>query len=158
MLAAPSTPDATARRALMAVLADASAQDIAAGLQAIGARPAGRELRPTQTGLVMVRGRIGGDGAPFHVGEATVTRATVELATGEIGFAYVLGRDQEKARLAAQCDALWQGAAFRAAIEQQRQNKLDAQYKAALSKAGKTSTAPSDPWADVRSVKTPTGH
>jgi len=131
MLAAPSTPDATARRALMAVLADASAQDIAAGLQAIGARPAWRELRPTQTGLVMVRGRIGGDGAPFHVGEATVTRATVELATGEIGFAYVLGRDQEKARLAAQCDALWQGAAFRDAIEQQVVAPLRARQEAA---------------------------
>jgi type II secretory pathway pseudopilin PulG len=49
-------------------------------------------------------------------------------------------------------------AAARAAIEQQRQNKLEAQYKAALGRAGKTSTAPSDPWADVRSVKTPTGH
>ena len=67
MLAAPSTPDATARRALMAVLADASAQDIAAGLQAIGARPAWRELRPTQTGLVMVRGRIGGDLSLIHI-------------------------------------------------------------------------------------------
>jgi hypothetical protein len=50
-------------------------------------------------------------------------------------------------------------AAARAAIEQQRQNKLDAQYKAALGKAGKTTTAPSDPWGDVRSVKAPaTGH
>ena len=41
----------------------------------------------------MVRGRIGGDGAPFNLGEATVTRAAVRLASGEIGFAYVLGRD-----------------------------------------------------------------
>ena len=33
-----------------------------------------------ETGLVMLRGRIGGDGAPFNVGEATVTRAAVQLA------------------------------------------------------------------------------
>ena len=47
----------------------------------------------------------------------------------------------------------------RAAVEQQKQKELDAQYKAALGKAGKTTTAPSDPWGDVRSVKAPaTGH
>jgi hypothetical protein len=46
----------------------------------------------------------------------------------------------------------------RAAVEQQKQKELDAQYKAALGRA-KTSTAPSDPWGDVRSVKTPAaGH
>ncbi len=56
----------------------------------------------------MLRGRIGGDGAPFNVGEATVTRAAVQLASGETGFGYVLGRDREKARLVALCDALWQ--------------------------------------------------
>jgi hypothetical protein len=49
-------------------------------------------------------------------------------------------------------------AAARAAIEQQKQKELDAQYKAALGRA-KTPTAPSDPWGDVRSVKAPaTGH
>ena len=62
----------------------------------------------------MVRGRIGGDGAPFNVGEATVTRAAVRLASGEIGFGYVLGRDHEKARLIALCDALLQTDRYRA--------------------------------------------
>ena len=55
------------------------------------------ELRAAESGLVMVRGRIGGDGAPFNLGEATVTRATVRLASGEVGFAYVLGRDRDLA-------------------------------------------------------------
>jgi alpha-D-ribose 1-methylphosphonate 5-triphosphate synthase subunit PhnG len=67
----------------------------------------------------MVRGRIGGDGAPFNLGETTVTRAAVRIETGETGFAYVLGRDHEKARLVAVCDALWQSASFREAIERQ---------------------------------------
>jgi hypothetical protein len=49
-------------------------------------------------------------------------------------------------------------AAAHAAIEQQKQKQLDAQYKAALGRA-KTPTPPSDPWGDVRSVKTPAaGH
>jgi alpha-D-ribose 1-methylphosphonate 5-triphosphate synthase subunit PhnG len=65
----------------------------------------------------MVRGRIGGDGAPFNLGEATVTRCAVQLTSGEIGFGYVLGRDRDKARLAALCDALWQNADQRAAVE-----------------------------------------
>jgi hypothetical protein len=47
----------------------------------------------------------------------------------------------------------------RAAVEQQKQKELDAQYKAALGRSGKTTTAPSDAWGDVRSVKAPTtGH
>jgi len=56
----------------------------------------------------MVRGRVGGDGAPFNLGEATVSRAAVRLDSGEVGFGYVLGRDGEKARLIALCDALIQ--------------------------------------------------
>lgn len=66
----------------------------------------------------MLRGRVGGDGAPFNVGEATVTRCAVQLPTGEIGFSYALGRDRDKARLAALCDALWQNGARRHVIEQ----------------------------------------
>jgi alpha-D-ribose 1-methylphosphonate 5-triphosphate synthase subunit PhnG len=56
----------------------------------------------------MVRGRIGGDGAPFNLGEATASRAAVRLSTGETGFGYTLGRDQQKARMIALCDALIQ--------------------------------------------------
>jgi alpha-D-ribose 1-methylphosphonate 5-triphosphate synthase subunit PhnG len=67
--------------------------------------------------LITVRGRIGGGGSPFNVGEATVTRATVRLSTGEVGHAYALGRDREKARLSATIDALWQRPSTRAAVE-----------------------------------------
>ncbi len=70
--------------------------------------PRTRRSGRAEDGLVMVRGRIGGDGAPFNLGEATVTRAAVRLASGEVGFGYVLGRDREKARLIALCDALLQ--------------------------------------------------
>jgi alpha-D-ribose 1-methylphosphonate 5-triphosphate synthase subunit PhnG len=96
------------RKSVMATLAQARPDELVRGLAAIGEPPPHVELRPTETGLVMVRGRIGGDGAPFNVGEATVTRAAVRLASGETGFAYRLGRDQGTARLAALCDAMWQ--------------------------------------------------
>ncbi len=79
--------------------------------------PAHEDLREPENGLVMVRGRIGGDGAPFNLGEATVSRAAVRLATGEVGFGYTLGRDRQKARMIALCDALVQSDEFAGAME-----------------------------------------
>jgi alpha-D-ribose 1-methylphosphonate 5-triphosphate synthase subunit PhnG len=66
-------------------------------------------LRPPEIGAVMLRGRIGGTGAPFNLGEMTVTRCALRLATGEVGHAYVQGRDRAHARRAALIDALMQG-------------------------------------------------
>ncbi len=57
------------------MLADARADEIEQGLQAVAEPVDYVELRATETGLVMLRGRIGGDGDRFNVGEATVTRA-----------------------------------------------------------------------------------
>src|SRR5260370_10594078 len=88
-----------------AAMAHCDAAEIACRLGAI-ALPPHENLREPENGLVMVRGRIGGDGAPFNLGEATVSRAAVRLASGEVGFGYTLGRDREKARMIALCDAL----------------------------------------------------
>jgi alpha-D-ribose 1-methylphosphonate 5-triphosphate synthase subunit PhnG len=106
-----------ARGAAMATLAKADGADITALLDALGSIPEHETLRGPETGLVTVRGRIGGGGAPFNVGEATVTRATVRLATGQTGHAYALGRDHAKARMSAIVDALWQDTARRAEVE-----------------------------------------
>ena len=100
----------------MMVLAHADAAAIAARLGAIEL-PAHQSLREPESGLVMVRGRIGGDGAPFNLGEATVSRAAVRLATGEVGFGYTLGRDLDKARMIALCDAMVQSQEFAAKLE-----------------------------------------
>src|SRR5260221_14764932 len=106
------------RKAAMAVLAHSDAADIAGRLGAV-AVPAYENLREPENGLVMVRGRIGGDGAPFNLGEATVSRAAVRLATGEVGFGYTLGRDRQKARMIALCDAMVQSDQFAGAVEAQ---------------------------------------
>jgi len=118
MKAGDETHGQARRKAAMTVLAHSEATDIAGHLGAI-ALPAHEDLRAPENGLVMVRGRVGGDGAPFNLGEATVSRAAVRLATGEIGFGYTLGRDREKARLIALCDAMVQSDEFAAAIEAQ---------------------------------------
>ena len=107
-----------ARKAAMAAFASASATDLRQLADAAGLALEAEVLRGPETGLVTVRGRIGGGGAPFNTGEATVTRATVRLPSGEIGHAYALGRDKEKVRLAAILDASWCDEGTRSAVEE----------------------------------------
>ena len=100
-------PSRSQRQRWMAALANAAFDD----LQALALReplPDHVAIRAPETGLVMVRGRIGGTGAPFNVGEMTVTRCSVRLAEGTIGHGYVAGRNGEHARLAAILDAMLQ--------------------------------------------------
>ncbi|MEL6060979.1 MULTISPECIES: phosphonate C-P lyase system protein PhnG [unclassified Methylobacterium] len=109
-------PGIAARQAVMALCADASRSELEAALARLDV-PAAEDLRPPETGLVMATGRIGGDGRPFNLGEVSVTRAAIRLADGSTGFAYHLGRDRPKARLAAILDALWQDPAQRARVD-----------------------------------------
>ena len=64
----------------------------------------------------MVRGRAGGGGAPFNLGEMTATRCTVRTDTGFVGHAYVAGRNERLAELAALADALLQDPARQARL------------------------------------------
>jgi alpha-D-ribose 1-methylphosphonate 5-triphosphate synthase subunit PhnG len=112
------TPEQQDRRAWMSVLARAGAEEIEAAMAALPAPPPHARLRGPETGLVMVRGRAGGDGAPFNVGEMTVTRCTVRLPDGIVGHAYVAGRDGRQAELAALVDALMQDAARAGAVRE----------------------------------------
>jgi alpha-D-ribose 1-methylphosphonate 5-triphosphate synthase subunit PhnG len=105
------------RRDVMSVLARATEAELLEAVEALPAKPVFRELRSPEAGLVMVRGRMGGDGAPFNLGEATVTRAAVMLETGETGFAYLLGHRPRAAKLAALLDALWQRPDMRPIVE-----------------------------------------
>lgn len=101
-------PSIAERRRSMGLLARATRSELSLAVEALGS-PVAMDVRRPETGLVMLRGRIGGDGAPFNVGEATVTRAAVRLASGgAVGSSYVLGRDADRARMAAVLDALWQ--------------------------------------------------
>jgi alpha-D-ribose 1-methylphosphonate 5-triphosphate synthase subunit PhnG len=93
------------RKSWMAVLAKAPPARLAALLPDL---PAHSVLRPPEIGAVMVRGRIGATGAAFNLGEMTVTRASIRLSTGEVGHAWVQGRDKHHALRAAAVDALMQ--------------------------------------------------
>ena len=149
-----STADENARqaqrKAAMAVLAHCGVVEIAGRLAAI-ALPDHENLREPENGLVMVRGRTGGDGAPFNLGEATVSRAAVRLATGEVGFGYTLGRDGQKARMIALCDALIQNADHAGTVETQVLAPLRATIAAARNrKAAETAATRVDFYTMVR--------
>lgn len=101
----------------MAVLARADADALTAGLARLPGLPEWRVLRGPESGLVMVRGRAGGGGSAFNLGEMSVTRCTVRMPSGEVGHAYVAGRDQRHAELAAAVDALMQRADLRETVE-----------------------------------------
>jgi alpha-D-ribose 1-methylphosphonate 5-triphosphate synthase subunit PhnG len=131
----PAEDEIAARRRAMGLLARASASELEEPLARRWADHGARDLKPAETGLVMLRGRAGGDGAPFNLGEATVTRAVVELPSGERGYAHVLGRDAERARLAAIFDALWQKAGNRETVEKRVLKPIAARIQAARAKA-----------------------
>jgi alpha-D-ribose 1-methylphosphonate 5-triphosphate synthase subunit PhnG len=113
----PDRPDIIARQRWMAVLARAGAAAIESLMATLPAPPGHRRLRGPETGLVMVRGRAGGDGAPFNLGEMTVTRCTVRVEDGVIGHANVAGRDHRQAELAALLDALLHDATWHDAVQ-----------------------------------------
>lgn len=106
------------RQQAMRILAGATSEDLRAVFDQSGVEAEAKMLRGPETGLVTLRGRMGGGGAQFNIGEATVTRATVKLETGEVGHAYHLGRDAERVRIAAIIDALMQRVESADLIEQ----------------------------------------
>lgn len=103
----PSDPNA-ARKEWMSLLAKAPAARAAALLDALGPRPGFTWLRPPEIGSVMVRGRTGGTGAPFNMGEMTITRCALRLENEAVGHAYIQGRRKDDAEAAAMIDALLQ--------------------------------------------------
>ena len=65
-------------------------------------------IRSPEIGSVMVRGRMGGTGDAFNLGEMTVTRVSVKLSCGTVGHGYIMGRSKKTATRVALCDALLQ--------------------------------------------------
>lgn len=99
----------TAQRKVWLGLLARAPQGMLAGLcEQAGLDPAYNWLRQPEVGTVMLRGRTGGTGAPFNLGEITVTRASVRLGLGSVGHGHVQGRDKAAARWAAIVDALMQ--------------------------------------------------
>jgi alpha-D-ribose 1-methylphosphonate 5-triphosphate synthase subunit PhnG len=119
MFKEPADP---ARQRWISLLARAPAQALAQRWQAYSGRHPGlawSRLRGPEPGMVMLRGRVGGDGQPFNLGEMTVTRCSVRLADGTVGHGYVPGIEESGAEIAAVLDGLLQDPARRGELERE---------------------------------------
>ena len=92
----------------MSVLAKAGSRELTVAWENLEEAPDHHWVRRPETGMTMVRGRAGGSGKPFNLGEMTVTRCAVNVGDGIMGVAYVRGRDHRHCELAALFDALMQ--------------------------------------------------
>ncbi|MDO9259190.1 MAG: phosphonate C-P lyase system protein PhnG [Polaromonas sp.] len=101
-------PSHEPRRRWLAVLARATRPELEKAWALLGALPPLAHVRPAESGMVMLRGRVGGTGDAFNLGEASVTRCALRVGTGALGVGYALGRDRRKAELIAVLDALLQ--------------------------------------------------
>lgn len=112
-LSADQDSRAALRSTWIGILAMASLNDIKAAWPDHEAEASFEWLRKPNTGLVLVQGKAGGTGSPFHLGEVTVTRCALRVGDGTVGHGYVQGRDKQHAELAARLDALLQTDAYR---------------------------------------------
>lgn len=103
-----STAPTASRQAWLATLARANVAQLESAIPQTVDLPTLQQVRPAEVGMVMLRGRVGGTGNPFNLGEASVVRCAVRLGDGPLGVGYVLGRDKRQAELVALCDALLQ--------------------------------------------------
>jgi alpha-D-ribose 1-methylphosphonate 5-triphosphate synthase subunit PhnG len=124
--AGPPYSNVAERKRWMSILARAPREALEAAWTQLDERPLYEFLRKPESGLVMVRGRSGGVGQPFNLGEMTVTRCAIRLANGASGHAYVAGRDRRCAELAAVFDALMQEPARRNPLQRSLIDRLEA--------------------------------
>ena len=116
----------TVRQERMRLLALASVERLEAGLSAI-TPPDYEVVRGPETGLVMIRGRVGNTGDAFNMGEALATRCVVSLKDGCLGYAWILGEDARRAELAALYDALWQRDGYAEPLDRELLPALEAE-------------------------------
>ncbi len=108
----------TDRQRWLSVLAHSSAALLETHWQALNLQPAYTLIRPAEIGLTRLQARMGATGKRFVMGDATVTRAVVQLSDGILGYSYLLGRDKAHAERCALLDALLQQPETRQLLEE----------------------------------------
>ncbi len=129
------------RKAWMSLLAKAPEGRVQSLLGDTRERPEFTWLRAPEIGSVMVQGRAGGTGAPFNLGEMTITRCALKLDDGTVGHGYVQGRRKPCAEAAALVDALMQtehAAAVRSGVLEPLENEMTTAKRIRAEKAAAT--------------------
>lgn len=140
--AEPLETDSSARQERLAILARAPEALLETAWQAFPDKPDLTVVRRPETGLLMARGRAGGAGQQFNVGEVPVTRAAISLPDGTMGYGYVLGQRPRHAELAACFDAMAAGGArsaeVRSRVLEPAARRIEADEQAARERAAAT--------------------
>jgi alpha-D-ribose 1-methylphosphonate 5-triphosphate synthase subunit PhnG len=129
------------RKRWLAVLARASRSELETAWASFEGLTAPEYVRPAESGMVMLRGRVGGTGDAFNVGEASVTRCALRFGAGALGVGYALGRDRRKAELVAMFDALLQDEIRQADIHKQVITPLAGRQAAKRDEASRAAAA-----------------
>ncbi len=108
----------TDRQRWLSVLAHSNAAQLEAHWQALNLHPEFTLIRPAEIGMTRLQARMGATGKRFVMGDATVTRAVVQLSDGTLGYSYLLGRDKAHAERCALLDALLQQPETRPLLEE----------------------------------------
>lgn len=126
----------------MSVLATAAPGDLEQAWERLETQPPYTYVRKPEVGLVMVRGRAGGTGLRFNLGELPVARCSVRLDDGTVGHAYVGGRSLRHAEIAAVFDALLQsgerGPGLAAEVVAPLGDRREARRRAAVARSAPT--------------------
>lgn len=118
---------------------------------ALGIRAIHRCVRGPETGMAMLRGRMGGTGNAFHLGEMTLTRASVavdaaalgsdSVAQEILGHGWVRGRDHRHAELIALVDACAQHGGWAPRIDAELIAPLQDELEARQAQASRAAAA-----------------
>jgi alpha-D-ribose 1-methylphosphonate 5-triphosphate synthase subunit PhnG len=120
------------RKTWLAVLARATFSEISERLADAPALPDFTLLRAPEIGMAMLRGRIGGNGSAFNLGEMTIARCSIRDCANRVGHGYAKGRDMAQVTLIARLDAVLQDEALLPAYDSAVIAKLAASQAAAI--------------------------
>lgn len=129
------------RKRWMSILAKASYEDLRSLWQNLPDKPSWTRVRPPEIGMVLVRGRMGGTGNRFNLGEMTMTRCSIGLESGVLGHGYVSGRNKEHAEIAAVIDALMQREERAEAVEHSIIKPLELRHQQSRDTASRKAAA-----------------
>lgn len=98
------------RQAWMATLAMVNTEALLLCSKTIVRKESFEDIRSAEVGLAQVRGRMGGTGNAFNLGDMTISRCVLRSSEGIYGYSYVSGRSKIHAQRAAELDAMLQSA------------------------------------------------
>ncbi len=148
-----SDADQQARQRWMGILAKADSQHLQSLWHSLAVKQDYTFIRKPETGLTMVRGRTGGSGQPFNMGEMTLTRCALRLTTdkNQVGVSYIAGRNHDHAVTAAMADALLQGNEWHDRLQQELiKPLLQKQQQAEVERSSKAASTKVDFFTLVR--------